>query len=60
MAAAWGVITRLTLRTFDLPPSFGAVSGTIKAWSDRAYRALEARVTAFYRNVLFNTHRGEQ
>jgi FAD/FMN-containing dehydrogenase len=55
-----GVVTRLTLRTFDLPPFFGAVFGTIKASSDAAYRALLARVLAFYREALFNPHWGEQ
>jgi len=55
-----GVVTRLTLRTFDLPPVFGAVFGTIKAASDQAYRALVARAVAFYRDALFNPHWGEQ
>lgn len=55
-----GVVTRLTLRTFELPPFFGAVSSTIKASTDAAYRALLARAVAFYREVLFNRHWGEQ
>jgi FAD/FMN-containing dehydrogenase len=55
-----GVVTRLTLRTFELPPFVGGVSGTIKAASDEAYRALVARVVAFYRDALFNPHWGEQ
>jgi FAD/FMN-containing dehydrogenase len=55
-----GVVTRLTLRTFDLPPFFGAVFGTIRASSDQAYRALLARAVAFYRDALFNPHWGEQ
>jgi len=55
-----GVVTRLTLRTFELPPFFGAVFGTIKASSDAAYRALVARAMVFYRDALFNRHWGEQ
>jgi FAD/FMN-containing dehydrogenase len=55
-----GVITRLTLRTHDLPDTFGAVLGAIKAESDDAYRALIARTVGFYREALFNPHWGEQ
>ncbi|MGN2248808.1 FAD-dependent oxidoreductase [Frateuria sp. GZRe14] len=55
-----GVVTRLTLRTFELPPFFGAVFGTIQASSDEAYRALLARAITFYREALFNRHWGEQ
>ncbi|MBC7988864.1 MAG: FAD-binding oxidoreductase [Luteimonas sp.] len=55
-----GVVTRLTLRTRELPDDFGAVFGAIKASSDEAYRALIARTMAFYRSDLFNRHWGEQ
>jgi FAD/FMN-containing dehydrogenase len=55
-----GVVTRLTLRTFDLPATFGAVFGTIRAASDQAYRDLLVRVVGFYREALFNPHWGEQ
>jgi FAD/FMN-containing dehydrogenase len=54
-----GVITRLTLRTRELPATFGAVFGDIRAASDEAYRALIARVVDFYRDALFNPHWGE-
>lgn len=54
------VLTRLTLRTHELPEWFGAVFGTILAKNDEAYRALIARVVAFYRDTLFNEHWGEQ
>lgn len=57
---SWGVITRLTLRTHDLPQFFGAAEGTIKAASDDAYRRLIARFIAFYADALFNPHWGEQ
>ena len=55
-----GVVTRLTLRTRDLPAYFGAVLGTIEASTDVAYRALIAKAIAFYRSDLFNPHWGEQ
>jgi FAD/FMN-containing dehydrogenase len=55
-----GIITRLTLRTRELPETFGAVFGAIKASSDVAYRELIARVVSFYNSALFNRHWGEQ
>ncbi|MEO8779529.1 MAG: FAD-binding protein [Rhodanobacter sp.] len=55
-----GVVTRLTLRTRDLPETFGAAFGTIKASSDTAFRALIAQAMSFYRSELFNPHWGEQ
>jgi FAD/FMN-containing dehydrogenase len=55
-----GVVTRLTLRTHDLPAFFGAVFATIKANSDAAYRRLVGKVIEFYAGALFNPHWGEQ
>jgi FAD/FMN-containing dehydrogenase len=55
-----GVVTRLTLRTHDLPDTFGAVFGAVQADSDEAYRALIAYTVGFYREALFNPHWGEQ
>jgi FAD/FMN-containing dehydrogenase len=55
-----GIVTRLTLRTRELPEFFGGVFGEIKAASDEAYRALIAKAVAFYRSALFNPHWGEQ
>lgn len=55
-----GVVTRMTLRTHDLPDTFGAVFGAIKANSDGAYRALIAQAMTFYKDRLFNPHWGEQ
>jgi FAD/FMN-containing dehydrogenase len=57
---SFGVVTRLTLRTRDLPDSFGGVFGTIKAHSETAFRRLTARIVGFYREHLFNRHWGEQ
>ena len=55
-----GVVTRLTLRTHDLPAFFGAAFMTIKATSDAAFRRLIGRVVSFYTESLFNSHWGEQ
>ncbi len=55
-----GVVTRLTLRTFDLPEFFGGAFGRIKASSKPAFRALIAQTMRFYRSSLFNPHWGEQ
>jgi FAD/FMN-containing dehydrogenase len=55
-----GVVTRLTLRTRELPEFIGAVSGEIQARSDRAFRQLIERIIGFYREQLFNPRWGEQ
>jgi FAD/FMN-containing dehydrogenase len=55
-----GVVTRLTLRTRELPENFGAVFGSIRASSDESYRALLAKVVDFYQSALFNPNWGEQ
>jgi FAD/FMN-containing dehydrogenase len=55
-----GVVTRVTLRTRELPEYFGGVSGTIRAKSDAAFRKLTAQIINFYRDRLFNRHWGEQ
>ena len=55
-----GVVTRLTLRTHDLPDFVGAVNMTIKAASDVAFRRLIGRIVSFYSESLFNPHWGEQ
>lgn len=55
----FGVITRVTLRTHDLPAFFGAAWGAIQARSDGAYLRLIARFIAHYQAMLFNPHWGE-
>lgn len=57
---SFGVVTRLTLRTRELPQYFGGVFGNITAKSDVAYRKLTARIIDFYQDRLFNGHWGEQ
>jgi len=56
---SWGVVTRLTLCTHDLPEFFGYSEGTIKARSDSAFRQLIAQFVGFYHDSLFNSHWGE-
>jgi FAD/FMN-containing dehydrogenase len=53
-----GVITSLTLRTHDLPATFGSVAMGIKATSDAAYTRLVLRFMAFYAEHLFNPQWG--
>ena len=55
-------MTRLTLRTHPLPVPefFGAVSATVRATSDAAFRRLIGRIVGFYAERLLNPHWGEQ
>jgi FAD/FMN-containing dehydrogenase len=55
-----GIVTRVTLRTFDLPEVFGGVAGRIKAPDDASFRALIAQTVRFYADALCNPHWGEQ
>jgi FAD/FMN-containing dehydrogenase len=57
---SFGIITRVTLRTHELPEFFGFVGGKIKAQSDVAFRELITHFIEFYRDNLFNPHWGEQ
>jgi FAD/FMN-containing dehydrogenase len=56
---SFGVLTKLTLRTRDLPDFFGAVIATVRAHSDAAFRDLIGEFIDFYRDHLFNPHWGE-
>ena len=53
----FGVITRVTLRTHELPEVIGAIRATIDAASDDAYRRLVAKAFDFYAKALFNPGR---
>jgi FAD/FMN-containing dehydrogenase len=55
----FGVLTKLTLRTRDLPDFFGAVIASIQAKSDTAFHELLHEFIDFYRDHLFNPHWGE-
>jgi len=56
----FGVITRATLQTHELPKSFGSVGGIIKARSDAAFQRLLGQFMGFYQENLLNPHWGEQ
>ena len=55
----FGVVTRLTLRTHELPNYFGFVVATVQASSDAAFRKLVSRFMSFYADRLHNEHWGE-
>jgi FAD/FMN-containing dehydrogenase len=55
-----GVVTRLTLRTRELPAFVGPVNVTIQATTDAAYRRLVGRIVAFCAEALLDPHWGEQ
>ncbi len=54
-----GLVTRMTLRTHDLPAFFGIAGMTVQAASDDAYRRLLARFIGFYAESLDNPQWGE-
>ena len=56
----FGVITRVTLATHNLPETVGVVNFALRARSDEAYRRLLARFVNFYATSLCNPHWGEQ
>src|SRR5271168_2212510 len=56
----FGVVTRLTLATHELPVNFGVVRLTVHAHSDDAFRPLLVRFIDLYATNLFNPHWGEQ
>jgi FAD/FMN-containing dehydrogenase len=55
-----GVVTKVSVRTHDLPENFGFASLHIKAVSDDAFGRLVSRFLEFYRASLMNAHWGEQ
>lgn len=57
---SFGVVTKLTIRTRELPEFFGAVFGAIQAKSDKAFQKLISFIVSFYQDNLFNPHWGEQ
>jgi FAD/FMN-containing dehydrogenase len=55
-----GVVTKLTLKTRDLPELFGAAFGRISANSDESFKKLIEKFMLLYRDHLFNPAWGEQ
>ena len=58
-AGTFGVVTRLTLRTHELPEYFGGVFTVIRAASDSAYRRLIAQFVDFYADRLLGPYWGD-
>ncbi len=56
----FGVVTRFTLATHDLPANFGAAKWKVQAHSDAAYARLLKCFLEVYSAGLFNDHWGEQ
>jgi FAD/FMN-containing dehydrogenase len=56
----FGVVTRMTLLTHDLPDYLGPFLALVTATSDAAYEALVAQLVSFYGENLLNPHWGEQ
>jgi FAD/FMN-containing dehydrogenase len=56
----FGIVTRLTLRTHELPSVIGAVRFTVQALNDEAFRRLLAEFLDFAASKLLNPHWGEQ
>ena len=57
---SFGVVIRLTLRTHDLPATFGLLHWSLHATSDAAFQRLIEAFVALYAERLFNPHWGEQ
>jgi FAD/FMN-containing dehydrogenase len=57
---SFGVVTKLTLETYELPALFGVVNATIEAKSDVAFRRLIELMLTHYRDHLMNPNWGEQ
>jgi len=55
----FGVVTRLTLRTHELPEIFGFASMTIQAASGASFRKLVGAFVDLYADRLHNRHWGE-
>ena len=56
---SFGVVTRLTLRTRELPAFLGGVDLKVTATSDAAFQRLIARFFSYYSESLLNAHWGE-
>ena len=56
----FGVVTRLTLRTHELPATVGSVLLDVRAKDEATFRALVGEMMRFYAEKLFNPNWGEQ
>lgn len=58
--AGWGITTRVTIATHELPSYLGFMVQGIKARDEKAFRALTAKFLNFARDSLINPTWGEQ
>ncbi len=58
--AGWGITTRLTLATRELPEYFGFIGFALRADNEEKYRQLVGDVMAFTKEHLINPQWGEQ
>jgi FAD/FMN-containing dehydrogenase len=56
----FAAVSKITVRTHDLPEYFGITNFKVQAPSDDAYRVLLREFVGFYAAHLFNDHWGEQ
>jgi FAD/FMN-containing dehydrogenase len=56
----FGIVTRLTLKTHELPKLLGGVDLMVEARSDESFERLLAEFLDFSRDALVNPHWGEQ
>lgn len=56
----FGIVTRLTLKTHDMPRTLGGMSLTVQAQSDESFERLLAEFLDFSRGALINPNWGEQ
>jgi FAD/FMN-containing dehydrogenase len=59
VGGSFGVVTRVTLATHELPKFFGWAEGRIQAKSDTAFRKLVGRFLTFYEQSLLHPPWGE-
>ena len=52
----FGVVTKLVMKTYELPEAFGSAQLTVKAASDETFRRLIGQFLDFYRDRLLNPH----
>lgn len=57
--STYGVVSRVTLRTHEIPSTVGIITGSVQAKNDDAYRELVRRFVEFYPVGLDNWHWGE-
>lgn len=55
----YGVVTKLTMKTYELADHINIIQGTVKAKDDKAFKETIAYLVEFYKN-LQNPHYGEK